>query len=64
MAKRAPELMAKIAKKPAGPVAFHNIRIYDADARKFRDGMTVVVDNGRITAVGAPQRAKCPPARR
>ena len=60
LAKRAPELMAKIAKKPAGAVAFHNIRIYDADARKFRDGMTVVVENGKFSAVGASDKVKVP----
>jgi imidazolonepropionase-like amidohydrolase len=60
LAKRAPALMARIAKKPAGPLAFHNVRIYDADARQFRDGQTVVVDNGRITAVGAAASTKIP----
>jgi len=60
LAKRAPELMARIAKKPAGAVAFHNIRIYDADARKFRDGMTVVVENGKFSAVGAANKVKVP----
>src|SRR5262249_51554722 len=53
LAKRAPAQYAAIAKKPAGPVAFRNVRLYDADARSFKDGMTVVVSDGKISAVGA-----------
>lgn len=60
LAKQAPVLMAKLAKKPAGPIAFHDIRIYDADARKFRDDMTVVVDNGKFSAVGTSDKVKVP----
>ena len=60
LAKRAPALVASIAKTPAGPVAFENVKLYDADARKFRDGMTVVVENGRIAAVGAAGKTKAP----
>lgn len=53
LAKRAPALVASLGRKPAGPVAFTQVRLYDADARSFRDGMTVVVSDGRITAVGS-----------
>ena len=37
LAKLAPALIAAIAKTPAGPVAFSNVKLYDADARVFRD---------------------------
>ncbi len=60
LAKRAPELVAKIAKTPIGPVAFRNVKLYDADARAFRDGMTVVVANGRVAAVGPAAKTKIP----
>ncbi len=52
LAARAPEVFARIAKRPAGAVAFKNVKLYDADARTFRDGMNVVVVDGRIAAVG------------
>jgi len=50
--KLAPELYARLAKKPDSPVIFRNVKLYDADARAFLDGMTVVVEDGRIAAVG------------
>ncbi|MFN3945621.1 MAG: amidohydrolase family protein [Allosphingosinicella sp.] len=52
LAERAPELLARVAPRHEGPVAFTNVRLYDADARTFREGMTVVAEGGRITAVG------------
>ena len=60
LAKRAPELAGEIAKTPAGPIAFRNVKLYDADAGKFRDGMTIVVQNGRITAVGPATKTNVP----
>jgi len=60
LAKRAPAQVAALAKTPAGPVAFTNVKLYDADARKFRDAMTVVVDQGRIVAVGPAAKTKVP----
>ncbi|HEY2068862.1 MAG TPA: amidohydrolase family protein [Rhizomicrobium sp.] len=60
LAKLAPAQYAAVAKTPAGPVAFKNVKLYDADARKFRDGMTVVVDNGRVTAVGTVAKTTVP----
>jgi len=38
LAKRAPAQVAALATTPAGPVAFENVKLYDADARKFREG--------------------------
>jgi cytosine/adenosine deaminase-related metal-dependent hydrolase len=60
LAKQAPQLVAKIARTPAGPVAFKNVKLYDADAQKFRENMTVVVANGHVAAVGAAGRTKIP----
>ena len=37
---------------PKGPVAFTGVRLYDADAIRFLADQTVVVDHGRIVAVG------------
>ena len=56
----APAQVAAVAKKPSGPVAFENVKLFDADALTFRDGMTVIVDNGRISAVGPAAGAKVP----
>jgi imidazolonepropionase-like amidohydrolase len=61
LAKRAPALLAKLAAKQAGPVVFSNVRIYDAEALAFRDGMTVVAEGGKITQV-APTAAITLPA--
>jgi cytosine/adenosine deaminase-related metal-dependent hydrolase len=52
LAKLAPALVASLAKTPAGPVAFKDVKLYDSDARKFREHETVVVENGRIADVG------------
>ncbi|HEY8696455.1 MAG TPA: amidohydrolase family protein [Rhizomicrobium sp.] len=60
LAKRAPAQVAAIAKTPSGPVAFENVKLYDADARKFRDGMTVVVEDGRVASVAPSAKAKVP----
>jgi imidazolonepropionase-like amidohydrolase len=60
LAKLAPVQYAAIAKTPAGPVAFTNVKLYDSDARKFRDAMTVVVDKGLVTAVGPSAGTKAP----
>jgi hypothetical protein len=60
LAKLAPAQYAAIAKTPAGPVAFTNVKLYDADARKFRDAMTVVVANGVVTSVGPSAKTKAP----
>ena len=60
LAKRAPALLAAIAKKPAGPVVFRNVKIYDSEALTFRDGMTVVVEDGRIAAVGPAATTQMP----
>ncbi len=60
LAKRAPALVAAIAKTPPGPVAFHDVQIYDSLTKSFKRGMTVVVANGHITAVGPAAQLKIP----
>jgi cytosine/adenosine deaminase-related metal-dependent hydrolase len=52
MTRRAPQVLAQVAPKLTGPVAFTHVRLYDADARRFRLDMTVVVTAGRIVAEG------------
>jgi len=60
LAKRAPALVAAIARPVSGALAFRNVRLYDADARQFRGAMTVVVENGRIAAVGPTSATAIP----
>lgn len=60
MARRAPALLARIAPRVTQPVAFTHVRLYDADARRFCEDMTVVVDAGRVTAVGPAASTKLP----
>ncbi len=53
-----PALAKSLAVTPAGQVAFKNVRLFDADARKFVDDQTVLVENGLITAVGPAAKVK------
>jgi len=57
---RAPELRKALLKTPAGAVAFTNVQIFDADTKKFVAGQSVVVADGRITAVGPAKSVKVP----
>ena len=52
LAQRSPAIARRFGPVPATPVAFTNVRLFDADAGRFLDGQTVVAENGRITAVG------------
>jgi imidazolonepropionase-like amidohydrolase len=60
MAARAPELARSLARVPAGPVAFTNVRAFDADGARFLADQTVVVDKGVITAAGPASSIKVP----
>ncbi len=60
LAKRAPELVVEIAHPVQGALAFRNVKLYDADARKLRDGMTVVIANGRVENVGPSGTTQVP----
>jgi imidazolonepropionase-like amidohydrolase len=55
------QTIAKLAKTPAGPVAFTNVRMFDADGLRFLTNQTVVVNGSKIVAVG-PSASVAPPA--
>jgi imidazolonepropionase-like amidohydrolase len=48
----APGLARSLTAVPAGPVAFTGVRLFDADAVRFLSDQTVIVEAGKITAVG------------
>ena len=56
----APALVRTLLKTPSGPVAFTNVRLFDADKLRFLEGQTVVVSKGLITAIGPASRVKPP----
>ncbi len=58
LAARAPALVAKIAKTPEGPVLFQNVTLYDGAS--FQKKMSVLVESGRIAAVGKVKKVKAP----
>ena len=60
MATRAPALVKALLKTPAGPVAFKNVQLFDADAKRFLAHQTVIVDKGLIVAVGPAKTVKAP----
>ncbi len=60
LAARAPALVKALVTTPKGPVAFTNVRMFDAAGRRFVAGQTVVVDKGLIVAVGPAARVKVP----
>lgn len=49
---RTRELARTLARHPGHPLAFRSVRMFDSQARAAREGMTVVIDGNRITAVG------------
>jgi imidazolonepropionase-like amidohydrolase len=55
---------ARLAKQlltmPAAPVAFTHVRLFDSEGERFLADQTVVVDHGRITAVGAAATTAVP----
>jgi hypothetical protein len=59
LALRSRDIAQKFLKKPAGPVAFVNVRAF-VDGKRFVEGETVVVDHGRITQVGPAGSIKVP----
>ena len=60
LAAQAPALFKKLVTVPDGPVAFTNVRIFDADAARFLADQTVVVDHGVIVASGAAASVAVP----
>ncbi|MBT2117538.1 amidohydrolase family protein [Dyella sp. LX-66] len=59
LASRSRDIARKFLKKPAGPVAFVNVRAF-VDGSRFVDGQTVVVEHGLITQVGLTGSVKVP----
>ncbi len=57
---RAVAQAASLGRKPAGPVAFKGVRLYDARAGIFRSDMTVVVRGASIEAVGPAASTRIP----
>jgi hypothetical protein len=56
----APANVKALLKTPTGPVAFTNVKLYDADNVRFVSGQTVVVDKGLIAAIGPAGSTKVP----
>lgn len=59
LAARSPALARRFLKAPAGPIAFTNVRAF-VDGSRFAEGQTVVVDKGRIVAVGPAAATRAP----
>ena len=60
MAVQTAVLARSLVKTPTEPVAFVNVRLFDADAVRFVSRQTVVVDKGVIIAVGSAASVKVP----
>ncbi|MEQ1867830.1 MAG: amidohydrolase, partial [Micropepsaceae bacterium] len=60
LAAHAPELLSRLAPKAKGAIAFKDVRLYDSGLRKFVEAMTVVVNDGRIIAVGPAASTEVP----
>ncbi len=51
--KRGEEIAAKLRKRPASPLVIQHARLFDSEAAKVRDGMSVKIDGGRIAVVAS-----------
>jgi imidazolonepropionase-like amidohydrolase len=60
MSARMPALAKSLVTVPSAPVAFTNVKLFDADGLKFLPDQTVVVANGKIAAVGSAASVKVP----
>ena len=60
LASEVSRLSRSLTRTPAGPVAFTNVQLYDADGRRFVADQTVVVDKGSIVAVGPAATTEVP----
>ena len=58
LAARMPTLAKSLAKVPTTPVAFTNVKLFDADNLHFLSEQTVVVDKGLIAALGPAAEVK------
>jgi len=60
MATQTAHLATSLVTRPAGPVAFVDVRMFDADSVRFLANRTVVVAHGLITAVGPSASVRVP----
>lgn len=60
IAEQAPGLVKSLVKAPAGPVAFTNVLLFDADGLRFLPGQTVIVNKGMIVSVGPAGKTRPP----
>jgi imidazolonepropionase-like amidohydrolase len=60
IAAQGPSPLKSLTKTPAGAVAFTHVRLFDADAPRFLNDQTVIVDKGVIAAVGAADAVTVP----
>lgn len=59
--KRAEDLARKLARRPAGALAFRNAALFDSRTASVRPGTTVVVEGDRIRSVGPDGQVPVPP---
>jgi imidazolonepropionase-like amidohydrolase len=59
LAARSPILAHRFLKAPTGPIAFTNVRVF-VEGSRFAEAQTVVVDKGRIVAVGPAASTRAP----
>jgi imidazolonepropionase-like amidohydrolase len=60
MSGRMPALAKSLVTVPSTPVAFANVKLFDADNRRFLTGQTVVIDEDKIVAVGPARSTRAP----
>ena len=60
LAVQAAGVAKSLGKMPTGPVAFVNVRVFDAEGPRFLSSQTVIVENGVIVAVGPTASVKVP----
>jgi imidazolonepropionase-like amidohydrolase len=57
---RSRELVNQIGPRATQPIVFQDVRVFDAEARRFRENMSVVVVDGRISQVGRARSVRAP----
>lgn len=57
---RMPALVKSLVRQPAVPVAFANVKVFDADNRVFLEDQTVVVQGDRILTAGPAAKVQPP----
>jgi imidazolonepropionase-like amidohydrolase len=62
MTAQSTRLAKQLVTTPKSPLAFTHVRLFDSDAQRFLADQTVVVDRGRIAAVGAAATTSVPVA--